>query len=135
MSSSFPSRFPSRLPSRLPSRRTVLRGAATAGAAAALPLSPLAPVFWAQPAQADTPGPEQIHLQFGERPSEQMTVSWATAATVSRPRVRIGTVDGGLGRTVRAETLTYVDGLNKVETYTHHSRVRSCARTPPMCTR
>ena len=109
--------------SSVPSRRTVLRGAATAGVAAAVPLSPLSPLFWAQPAQADTPGPEQIHLQYGDRPSEQMTVSWATAATVRRPRVRIGTTDGGFGRTVGAETLTYVDGLNNVETYTHHARV------------
>jgi len=103
-----------------PSRRTVLRGAATAGVAAAVPLSP---VFWAQPAIADAPAPDQIHLQYGNRPYEQMTVSWSTAAGVHKPQVRIGTVEGGLGHTVQAETLTYVDGLNKVETYTHHARL------------
>jgi hypothetical protein len=103
-----------------PSRRTVLRGAATAGVAAAVPLSPL---FWAQPALADSPGPEQVHLQYGNRPAEQMTVSWATATSVHKPRLRLGAADAGFGRTVDAETLTYVDGLNKVETYTHHARL------------
>ncbi|MFF1791408.1 purple acid phosphatase family protein [Kitasatospora sp. NPDC058243] len=103
-----------------PSRRTVLRTGTAVGALAALPASTL---LWTQPALAGTPGPEQIHLQWGNEPSREMTVSWATAATVRRPRVRIGTPRGGAGHTVDAETRTYVDGLNKVETYTHHVRL------------
>jgi hypothetical protein len=103
-----------------PSRRTVLRTATAAGALAAAPASTL---LWSQPALAGTPGPEQIHLQWGNDPSHEMTVSWATAGTVRRPRVRLGTTGGGFGRTVQAETRTYVDGLNKVETYTHHARL------------
>ncbi|MFC1402204.1 MULTISPECIES: metallophosphoesterase family protein [Streptacidiphilus] len=103
-----------------PSRRTVLRTTAAAGAATALPLSTL---FWSQAAVAATSGPEQIHLQYGRRPEQEMTVSWATAGSVKRPRVRIGNARGDFGYTVQAETRTYVDGLNQVETYTHHARL------------
>ncbi|NUS12952.1 MAG: purple acid phosphatase [Streptomyces sp.] len=104
-----------------PARRTVLRGTAAAGALAAAPASAL---LWARPAVAGTQGPEQIHLQFGNDPAREMTVSWATGASVARPRLRLGTARGGFGRTVAAETRTYVDGLNKVETYTHHAALR-----------
>ncbi|MFE2413531.1 purple acid phosphatase family protein [Kitasatospora sp. NPDC059408] len=104
-----------------PSRRTVLRTGTAAGALAAIPASTL---LWTQPAVAGTPGPEQVHLQWGDEPSTEMTVSWATAASVSRPRLRLGTPRGGGGRSVDAETRTYVDGLNKVETFTHHVRLR-----------
>ncbi|MFF0410896.1 purple acid phosphatase family protein [Kitasatospora sp. NPDC004745] len=107
-------------PPARPSRRTVLRTGTAAGALAALPASTL---LWTRPAIAGTPGPEQIHLQWGEEPSREMTVSWATAGSVRRPRVRIGTPRGGAGHSVDAETRTYVDGLNKVETYTHHARL------------
>ncbi|WP_158845092.1 purple acid phosphatase family protein [Streptomyces sp. NRRL WC-3742] len=103
-----------------PSRRTVLRTGTAVGALAAIPASTL---LWTQPAVAGTPGPEQIHLQWGDEPSRQMTVSWATAATVRRPRVRIGTPRTGAGRSVDARSRSYVDGLNKVETFTHHARL------------
>ncbi len=103
------------------SRRTVLRTAAVAGAATALPAST---VLWSRPAVAGVPGPDQVHLQYGDRPHQEMTVSWASAASVQRPRLRLGTPRGGHGRTVQAETKTYVDGLNQVETYTHHVRLR-----------
>ncbi|MFD7340996.1 fibronectin type III domain-containing protein, partial [Streptomyces violascens] len=103
-----------------PSRRTVLRSTAAAGALATVPASAL---LWSQPAVAGTPGPEQVHLQYGNEPSREMTVSWASAASVRRPRLRLGTAHGGIGHTFQAETRTYVDGLNKVETYTHHTRL------------
>jgi hypothetical protein len=104
-----------------PARRTVLRGTAAAGAVVAAPASTL---LWARPAVAGTPGPEQVHLQFGNDPAREMTVSWATAGSVRRPRLRLGTIRGEFGRTVQAETRTYVDGLNNVETYTHHAALR-----------
>lgn len=103
-----------------PSRRSVLRGTAAAGALAALPVSTL---LWSRPAVADAAAPEQVHLQYGDEPSREMTVSWATGATVSRPRIRLGTPRDGAGRAVEAETRTYVDGLNKIETYTHHAHL------------
>ncbi|MHB6910808.1 purple acid phosphatase family protein [Streptomyces sp. DB-54] len=105
---------------RQPSRRALLRGATAAGALTALPGSAL---LWARPAVAGTPPPEQVHLQYGTEPAHQMTLSWATGAAVRRPRLRLGTPHQGIGRTVAAETRTYVDGLNKVETYTHHVRL------------
>ncbi|RKT19109.1 calcineurin-like phosphoesterase family protein [Streptomyces sp. 1114.5] len=107
-------------PSAHPSRRSVLRTATAVGTLAALPASTL---LWTQPAVAGTPGPEQVHLQWGNEPSREMTVSWATAASVNRPRVRIGTPREGAGRTVGARSRSYVDGLNKVETFTHHARL------------
>ncbi|MEU3497717.1 purple acid phosphatase family protein [Kitasatospora cineracea] len=103
-----------------PSRRTVLRTTTTAGLLAAVPGSA---VLWSQPAVAGVPGPEQVHLQWGEEPSTRMTVSWATAGSVRRPRLRLGTADGGFGRTEQARSRSYVDGLNKVETHTHHVRL------------
>ncbi|MER0443597.1 metallophosphoesterase family protein [Streptomyces sp. Edi4] len=103
-----------------PSRRTVLRSTAAAGALAGAPASAL---LWSRPAVAGTPGPEQVHLQYGNEPSREMTVSWASAGSVRRPRLRLGTAHGGFGHTHQAETRTYVDGLNKVETYTHHTRL------------
>ncbi|MFD7341858.1 twin-arginine translocation signal domain-containing protein, partial [Streptomyces violascens] len=48
-----------------PSRRTVLRSTAAAGALATVPASAL---LWSQPAVAGTPGPEQVHLQYGNEP-------------------------------------------------------------------
>ncbi|MFG2721686.1 purple acid phosphatase family protein [Streptomyces sp. NPDC048416] len=104
-----------------PARRTVLKASAAAGVLTAGPASTL---LWTQPAVADAPNAEQVHLAYGEEPSREMTVSWATATSVRRPRLRLGRPGGDLGRTVRAETTTYVDGLNKVETYTHRVRLR-----------
>lgn len=111
-----------------PSRRTVLR---TTAAAASLAAAPGSTLLWSRPAVADTPGPEQVHLGFGNEPSREMTVSWATAASVSRPRLRLGTAKGGFGRVLDAETRTYVDGLNKVETYTHRVRLHGLQPDTP----
>ena len=101
------------------SRRSLLRGATASGLILAA-----GPIFWAQPAVAGTVQPEQLHLQFGRDSATEVTASWATAASVSRPRLRLGTPSGGFGRTIEAETRTYTDGLNGVETITHHARIR-----------
>jgi len=42
---------------------------------------------------------------------------------VSDPRVRFGTPEGGFGREVRAETVSYVDGDSKIECYIHHAKL------------
>lgn len=97
-------------------RRTLLRGAA--GAAVAGPL------LWRQAAVAGAAPVEQVHLQFGDDPARDMTVSWVTAAPVKRPRVRVGTPRTGPGDVVAAETRTYRDASTGTEVFTHHVRLR-----------
>lgn len=108
------------------SRRTFIRefsggaaalAAATLGSGTALASAEL----WLQPGVADAGSPEQLHLQFGHDASREVVVSWATAGPVRRPLVRLGTPDAGFGRTVPAETRTYVDGTSGVAVYTHHA--------------
>jgi hypothetical protein len=52
-----------------------------------------------------------------------MTVSWATATSVSRPRVRPGSARGGFGRVIPAGTRSYTDGVNGVQTITQHAQI------------
>ena len=63
-----------------------------------------------------------MHIAYGADASSQMTASWHTATSVSRPRLRLGTVHGGWGLEVPAETRSYVDGINGVETICQHAR-------------
>jgi hypothetical protein len=105
--------------SRLVSRRSFLAGTTASGLILAA-----SPVFWQQPARAGVQPAEQLHLQFGADPSTEMTVSWVTPASVSRPRVVVGTAADGFGRTTDAETLTYTDSINGVTTYVQHARIR-----------
>lgn len=90
-------------------RRDFVRGAGAAGLAIAA-----TPALWFQPGAA-AELPEQLHLQFGNDPSTEMVVSWATSGSVRRPRVRLGTPDGGFGREIAAETRTYVDAQSGVD--------------------
>jgi Purple acid Phosphatase, N-terminal domain len=53
-----------------------------------------------------------LHLTFGPDPARSMVASWITEGSVARPRVLYGTLDGGFGHTVDAETRTYVDGTS-----------------------
>ena len=99
-------------------RRTVLKVAGAAGLGLVLP-----PLLWRQPAIAGAPQPEQIHLQFGDDAARTMTVSWATSSSVANPRVEYGTVSGGLGSTVAADTVTYTDSASKTRVFTHHARL------------
>ena len=94
-------------------RRALLRTSAVTAMAA--------PVLWRQPAIAGAPGPEQVHLTFGADAAREMTVSWATAGPVRRPRVRLGSAAGGDGAVVDAHTRTYVDAATKREVVTHHA--------------
>lgn len=52
-----------------------------------------------------------------------MTASWSTDRPVRRPRVQLGTLEGGFGHTVEAETRTYTDGTSGRTVYTHHARM------------
>jgi hypothetical protein len=88
---------------------------------------------WASPALVTKPGAtdasvaDQLHIAYGTDPASEMTVSWHTATSVSRPRLVLGTVDGGWGRVIPAETKSYVDGINGVETIAQHARVTGLA--------
>ena len=81
------------------------------------------PVLWQQAAKADTVTAEQVHLTFGEDPAREVVVSWVTPTSVSHPTVIVGTPDGGFGRRIAAETRTYTDSNNGVETFTQHARI------------
>ena len=104
--------------SQLVSRRSFLGGATASGL-----LLAASPEFWRQPAIAGTQGASQVHLQFGADAAREMTVSWVTATSVSRPRVRLGSARGGFGRVIGAETRSYTDGVNGVQTITQHAQI------------
>src|SRR5690242_2949610 len=110
------------------SRRAML-GAAGAGAAGAtlLPGTALGapgPMLWSQPGHAGAPDVHGVHLQFGADASREVVVSWSTPQSVARPRVLVGSAGDGYGRTVPAETITYLDAASKTEVFIHHARVR-----------
>jgi hypothetical protein len=110
-------------------KRTVSRRGALGllGATAAA-----APLIGSTAAEAATPAfvpsvgtgatPVQgLHLQFGADPARQMVVSWITEASVRKPRVVYGTLEGGFGGCVDADTKTYVDGTSGRTVYIHHA--------------
>ncbi|MEY9876735.1 hypothetical protein ABH931_006246 [Streptacidiphilus sp. MAP12-33] len=123
-------------------RRTALRlagaggalavGASLIGAPAARAATPGAPsagspLLMTEPEALGAPPVEGLHLTFGEDPATQMTVSWTTDGQVRDPHVRYGTFDGGFGRNVGAETVTYVDGVSGRTVYIHHARLQGLA--------
>src|SRR5580692_4146141 len=76
------------------------------------------PVLWQQAARAATVTAEQVHLTFGRDTAREVAVSWVTPAPVSDPVVLVGTAHGGFGRRIFAETRSYTDANNGVETIT-----------------
>jgi len=111
------------------SRRQVL---STAGlAAVAVPLvtsgkaGPIRRVaaLLRQADQAGAPQPEQVHVQFGADAAQQVAVSWATPAPVSRPTLRLGQPSQGLGIEVPAEQRTYTEALSGETVWTYHARL------------
>jgi phosphodiesterase/alkaline phosphatase D-like protein len=102
------------------SRRTFLGGVGVTATGLAVASGP---VIWQQPARADAPSAQQVHLTFGASPASEVAVSRATPASVSRPRVVLGTAHHGFGRVVPAETRGYTDANNGIETITHHARI------------
>jgi 3',5'-cyclic AMP phosphodiesterase CpdA len=64
-----------------------------------------------------------LHLTFGPDPARSMVASWITEGSVARPRVLYGTLDGGFGHTVDAETRTYVDGTSGRTVWIHHAEL------------
>jgi hypothetical protein len=113
-------------------RRSFLKAAAATGAAATA--SSLigsrawaATSLWKQPGATDASVADQIHLQYGADAAAEMTVSWHTATSVSRPRLRLGTPRGGWGLQIPAEIRSYVDGINGIETICQHARATRLA--------
>jgi 3',5'-cyclic AMP phosphodiesterase CpdA len=80
-----------------------------------------APELWFQPDAVGAPDPEQLHLQFGGDASREVVVSWVTPVSVRRPRLRLGNSEGSFGRTVPADTRTYVDAKSGREIITQHA--------------
>ncbi|SAL45375.1 metallophosphoesterase [Caballeronia arvi] len=66
--------------------------------------------------------PEQIHLTWGEDPTSEVIVSWASVAQAVKPRVRISTNDGH-AHVAHAVQRTYTDGLNGEIVCTYHARL------------
>lgn len=129
-------------------RRTALLAAGSAGAAlAAAPLlaSPAAaaeaapsapaqgpaqapassgsPLLLTTPGALGAPPVDGLHLTFGADPTREMYASWTTTTPVRHPRVRFGSLEGGHGDTVQAETRTYTDGASGREVYVHHAHI------------
>jgi hypothetical protein len=81
------------------------------------------PVLWQQAASAATVTATQVHLTFGQDPAREIAVSWVTPTAVSNPTVLVGTATGGFGHKFTAETRTYKDSNNGIQTITQHARV------------
>jgi hypothetical protein len=109
------------------SRRQVL---STAGlAAVAVPLAANAEIGPSRRAaalvrragKAGAPQPEQVHVQFGANAAQQVAVSWAAPAHVSKPRLRLGTASGGHGLEVPAQERIYTEALTGETVWTYHA--------------
>jgi hypothetical protein len=81
------------------------------------------PVLWQQAARAGTVTAEQVHLTFGQDPAGEVAVSWVTPTSVSNPTVVVGTPAGGFGLRIPAETRTYTDSNNGIQTTAQHARI------------
>jgi Purple acid Phosphatase, N-terminal domain/Calcineurin-like phosphoesterase len=102
------------------SRRSFIGGVGITAGGLVVASSPL---LWQQAAKADTVTAEQVHLTFGREPAREVAVSWVTPTPVSNPTVLVGTAEGGFGRRVMAETRTYTDANNGVQTIAQHARI------------
>jgi hypothetical protein len=76
-----------------------------------------------RPTGSATTPVQGLHLTFGADPAHEMVVSWLTDTAVRRPRVTYGTLRGGFGSVVTAESETYVDGKSGRTVHVHHARL------------
>jgi phosphodiesterase/alkaline phosphatase D-like protein len=105
------------------SRRQVLAAAGLAAVAVPLATQRQAPALVRRADIAGAPRPEHVHVQFGADAASQVAVSWATAAAVSRPRLRLGRATSGYGQQVPAEERTYTEALTGQVVWTYHARL------------
>ncbi|CAN7775855.1 purple acid phosphatase family protein [Paraburkholderia sp. SIMBA_054] len=101
------------------SRRGFLKLAGASGFATAA--STFAGSAKADPSTPDGT-PEQVHLTWGEDPTNEVVVSWASMAAAANPHVRFGAA-GDRKETVHAVQRTYTDGLNGEVVFTYHARL------------
>ncbi|GAA2344824.1 metallophosphoesterase family protein [Dactylosporangium salmoneum] len=81
------------------------------------------PLFWHQPGKTGAPEVHGVHLTFGADPTREMVVSWTTPTSVTGAKVHVGTLSGGYGRIVRADTVHYTDAKSGSEVLIHHARL------------
>ena len=99
------------------SRREFFKGAGAAAAA-----SPLALTGETTASTALDGTPEQIHLTWGEDPSQTVFVSWASPAQAVDPRVILER-HGTAPLVIHAVQRTYTDGINGQTVFTYHARL------------
>ncbi|MGH3720273.1 MAG: purple acid phosphatase family protein [Pseudonocardiaceae bacterium] len=110
-------------------RRNLLTGATGLGIGGAVLLGApasawTAPELWRRPDRSAAPRAAGLHTQFGADASREVVVSWHSITSVSRPRVLLGSPDGGFGHTEPAQTSTYCDAESGTEVQVHHARLR-----------
>jgi hypothetical protein len=111
-----------RLSAQRISRRRFLTGAGVAGMAyATAPLTGTA--FAARSDTAPDGTPEQVHLTWGDDPTREVNVSWASPAPSQNPRVLIGAAGWATQVEVPAVQRTYTDGINGETVFTYHARL------------
>ena len=108
----------------LPEAQAATGSAAPAATASGTSAPSTSPLLLRQPEKLGAPPVDGLHLTFGADPTREMTASWSSVVPVGNPRVRFGTLDGGYGREVQAEVLTYIDGASNREVYTYHARMQ-----------
>jgi hypothetical protein len=111
-------------------RRRFLQGIGVAGAAVAIgggvarrAAAATGPTLLRQPDAVGAPAAEHLHLQFGADASESMVASWSTPVRVRKPRVRLGSHEGGFGNVVTAHERAYTDALTGETVYTYHASI------------
>jgi hypothetical protein len=102
------------------SRRAFFREAGATGLAAAA--SSLASFESRAQSKAADGTPEQLHLTWGDDPSNSVIVSWASTGQAANPRVNIRDASGSR-RVIHAIQRSYTDGLNGQTVFTYHARV------------
>ncbi len=107
------------------SRRSLFAAGAGTGGVALLgaPRASASPLLWQRPSVTGAPSVAGTHLQFGADASREVVVSWHSTASVSRPRVLLGSADRGFGQTVAAATTTYTDAQSGTEVQVHHAHL------------
>jgi Purple acid Phosphatase, N-terminal domain/Calcineurin-like phosphoesterase len=102
------------------SRREFFKGAGVTGIAAAT--SPLTLASETTAAAHADGTPEQIHLTWGDDPSQTVFVSWASPAQAVNPRV-ILEHPGATPSVIHAIQRNYSDGLNGQTVFTYHAKI------------
>ncbi len=89
-----------------------------------MPTGHQAASFIHRPDIAGAPPPEQLHVQFGADAATQVSVSWAAAAAVARPRLRYGPAErpgGWPGCQIEAQERAYTDAMTGETVWTYHA--------------